>query len=125
MSLSKVRPLGNRILVKREEPKASKGGILLPESSKEKPKQGKVIAIGPGKMDEHGNLEKMQIKVGDKVIVGGHTGTIESISLRCLYLRHGSGALHSIPFSEVKDLINFSFGYLDKIMLFIFFFFIL
>lgn len=56
-------------------------------------------------------LVEGNMKVGDKVIVGGHTGTIESISLRCLYLRHGSGALHSIPFSEVKDLINFSFGY--------------
>lgn len=56
-------------------------------------------------------LVEGNMKVGDKVIVGGHTGTIESISLRSLYLRHGSGALHSIPFSEVKDLINFSLGY--------------
>lgn len=56
-------------------------------------------------------LVEGNMKVGDKVTVSGHTGTIESISLRCLYLRHGSGALHSIPFSEVKDLINFSVTY--------------
>ncbi len=80
MSLNKVRPLGNRILVKREEPKASKGGILLPESSKEKPKQGQVIAIGPGKVDEQGNLEKMQIKIGDKVIFGSYAGTEVKLS---------------------------------------------
>ena len=75
MSMTKVKPLGNRILVKRAEPKASKGGILLPDSSKEKPKQGEVIAVGPGKIDESGRLEKMQIKVGDKVIFGSYAGT--------------------------------------------------
>lgn len=80
MSTIKVRPLGNRILVKREEPKASKGGILLPDSSKEKPKQGEVIAVGPGKMDDHGHLEKMQIKVGDKVIFGSYAGTEVKVS---------------------------------------------
>ncbi|NBO23633.1 MAG: co-chaperone GroES [Chlamydiae bacterium] len=74
MTALKVKPLGNRILVKRAEAKASKGGILLPESSKEKPKQGEVVAIGPGKIDENGHLEKMQIKIGDKVIFGSYAG---------------------------------------------------
>jgi chaperonin GroES len=75
MSALKVKPLGNRILVKRAEPKASKGGILLPDASKEKPKQGEVLAVGPGKVDDHGKFEKMQIKVGDKVIFGSYAGT--------------------------------------------------
>ncbi len=75
MSLMKVKPLGNRILVKRAEPKSSKGGILLPESSKEKPKQGEVIAVGPGRLDDAGKLEKLQVKVGDKVLFGSYSGT--------------------------------------------------
>ena len=75
MPMVKVKPLGNRILVKRAEPKSTKGGILLPESSKEKPKQGQVIAVGPGKVDESGRLEKMQVKVGDKVIFVSYAGT--------------------------------------------------
>ena len=75
MSPNKVKPLGNRILIKRSEPKTTKGGILLPESSKEKPKQGLVIATGPGKYSENGILESCQIKVGDKVLFGSYAGT--------------------------------------------------
>ena len=75
MSLMKVKPLGNSILVKRAESKTSKGGILLPESSKEKPKQGEVIAVGPGKLDDFGNFEKMHVKVGDKVLFVSYAGT--------------------------------------------------
>ena len=70
----KIKPLGSRILVKRAEPQSSKGGILLPESSKEAPKQGQVIAIGPGSYDEEGRLKKMEVKVGDKVIFGSYAG---------------------------------------------------
>lgn len=75
MSSNKVKPLGNRILIKRSEPKTTKGGILIPESSKEKPKQGLVIATGPGKYNESGVLESCQIKVGDKVLFGSYAGT--------------------------------------------------
>ena len=72
---SKIKPLGNRILVKRSEAKTSRGGILLPESSKEKPKQGQVIAVGSGKVDELGHIEKMHVKVGDLVLFGSYSGT--------------------------------------------------
>ena len=54
MSTKKIKPLGNRIVVKRHEAKTSKGGILLPEAAQEKPRQGEVIAVGPGKMDDKG-----------------------------------------------------------------------
>lgn len=71
----KIKPLGNHILVKRSKAHASKGGILLPESAQEKPKEGEVIAIGPGKRDEEGHLEIPSLKVGDRVLFGAYAGT--------------------------------------------------
>ena len=56
-AMQHIRPLGNRVLVKRSEVKMSRGGILLPETAKEKPRQGEVVAVGPGKIDEKGNLK--------------------------------------------------------------------
>ena len=70
-----IQPLGNRVLVKRSEVKMSKGGILLPESAKEKPRQGEVIAVGPGKVDEKGNVQTMNINVGDVVLFSSYGGT--------------------------------------------------
>ncbi|NGX39142.1 MAG: 10 kDa chaperonin [Chlamydiae bacterium] len=70
-----IKPLGNRILVKRTKAEASKGGILLPESAQEKPKAGEVIAVGPGKHDEEGNLKALDIQVGDQVLFGSYAGT--------------------------------------------------
>ncbi len=75
MSVKNLRPLGNRALVKRTEPKEKKGAILLPDSAREKPKQGRVLAVGPGKHDEQGNLEPMQIKVGDEVLFSSYAGS--------------------------------------------------
>lgn len=75
MSVKNLKPLGNRALVKRTEPKEKKGAILLPDSAREKPRQGKVLAVGPGKMDEHGQLEPMQIKVGDEVLFSSYAGS--------------------------------------------------
>jgi chaperonin GroES len=72
---NKVKPLGNRVLVKRAEMKMSKGGILLPETAQEKPRQGEVVAIGPGKMDEKGNLKKVNLRVGDIVLFSSYAGT--------------------------------------------------
>ncbi|MBI5274774.1 MAG: co-chaperone GroES [Chlamydiales bacterium] len=74
-----VRPLGNRILVKREI-ETSKGGILLPESSQEKPKQGEVVAVGPGKVDDQGHHQKMLVKEGDTIVFSSYAGT--KISLK-------------------------------------------
>ncbi|MDJ0652006.1 MAG: co-chaperone GroES [Simkaniaceae bacterium] len=75
MSHKKFKPLGNRILVKRSEAQVSKGGILLPDSSQEKPKQGEVLAVGPGKMGKDGVVEPMELKTCDQVLFGGFAGT--------------------------------------------------
>lgn len=75
MSVKKIKPLGNRVLIKRSQAKTSKGGILLPETAKEKPKQGEVVAVGPGKMDEEGQLQEMHVRVGDQVLFTNYAGT--------------------------------------------------
>ena len=72
---SKIKPLGNRVLIKRSRATASRGGILLPDSAQEKPKQGVVSAVGPGKMDEHGKIQKMTLKAGDLVLFSSYSGT--------------------------------------------------
>jgi chaperonin GroES len=72
----KVRPLNDRVLIKRLEAKEMvRGGIIIPDSAKEKPMEGEVIAVGPGKMDETGKLMPMTVKAGDKVLVGKYAGT--------------------------------------------------
>lgn len=70
-----IKPLGNRVLVKRSENKLSKGGILLPETAQEKPRQGEVVAVGPGKVDEKGILKALELKVGDVVLFSSYAGT--------------------------------------------------
>ena len=72
----KVRPLADRILVKREEPSESvRGGIIIPDTAKEKPQEGKVIAAGPGRVDEHGKRVKLEVKKGDRILMGKYAGT--------------------------------------------------
>ncbi|MCK4351954.1 co-chaperone GroES [candidate division WOR-3 bacterium] len=72
----KIRPLGDRVLVKRIEPEeVKKGGIIIPDTVKEKPQQGKVIAVGPGKFDEAGKRRKLDVKEGDKILFGKYSGT--------------------------------------------------
>lgn len=75
MSEKKIKPLGNRIVVKRQEAKTTKGGILLPEAAQEKPKQGKVVAVGPGKIDDKGHSQPMNVKIGDEVLFSTYAGT--------------------------------------------------
>ena len=70
-----IKPLGNRVLIKRSKAPTTKGGILLPDSAQEKPKEGEVIAVGPGKIDENGIMETMQLKVGDRVLFSSYAGT--------------------------------------------------
>jgi chaperonin GroES len=70
-----IKPLGNRVLVKRSEITMSKGGILLPENAQEKPRQGEVVAIGPGKMDDKGNLKTVNLNIGDVVLFSSYAGT--------------------------------------------------
>jgi len=70
-----IKPLGNRVLIKRSKAPTTKGGVLLPDSAQEKPKEGEVIAVGPGKIDENGVKETMQLKVGDRVLFSAYAGT--------------------------------------------------
>ncbi len=71
----KIRPMGNRVVVAREEASATKGGILLPESAQKKPKEGKVVAVGPGKVEKDGKVHPMDVKVGDRVLFSNYGGT--------------------------------------------------
>ncbi len=72
----KIRPLRDRILVKRiEEEETSKGGIIIPDTAKEKPQEGKVVAVGKGKIRDDGGLQKLDLKKGDRVLFGKFAGT--------------------------------------------------
>ena len=72
----KVRPLNDRILVKRlEEEEMTKGGIIIPDSAKEKPAEGEIIAVGKGKINDNGDRIKLDVKVGDRVLFSKYGGT--------------------------------------------------
>jgi len=72
----KVRPLADRLLVKREEPSETvRGGIIIPDTAKEKPQEGKVVAVGPGKVDENGKRIALELKKGDRILIGKYAGT--------------------------------------------------
>ena len=72
----KIRPLGDRILVKRiKEEEKTKGGIIIPDTAKEKPQEGKVVAVGKGKMTEQGKLLVPDVKAGDKILFGKYSGS--------------------------------------------------
>jgi chaperonin GroES len=72
----KIRPLHDRVIVKRlEEERTSPGGIVIPDSAAEKPIQGKIVAVGKGKILENGNVRALDIKVGDKILFGKYSGT--------------------------------------------------
>ena len=73
---SKLTPIGDKILVKRLEAETkTKGGIVLPDSAKEKPQRGHVVALGPGKLLENGSRAAMSVAVGDEVIYGKYSGS--------------------------------------------------
>jgi len=72
----KIRPLQDRVIVKRlEEEGKTKGGIIIPDTAKEKPQEGKVIAVGKGKVTEDGKVIPLDVKVGDKILFGKYSGT--------------------------------------------------
>ena len=72
----KIRPLHDRVIVKRlEEERVSAGGIVIPDTAAEKPIQGKVVAVGKGKILEDGQVRPLDVKVGDKVLFGKYSGT--------------------------------------------------
>ena len=72
----KFRPLGDRVLVKRvEEEQKTKGGIIIPDTVKEKPQEGEVVAVGPGARDESGKVVALDVSVGDRILFGKWSGT--------------------------------------------------
>jgi len=72
----KIRPLHDRVIVKRmEEEEKTKGGIIIPDTAKEKPVEGKVIAVGSGKVLENGKKVPLQVKEGDRILFGKYSGT--------------------------------------------------
>ena len=75
-----IRPLHDRVLLKRiEEKEMVKGGIIIPDTAKEKPMEGEVIAVGPGKIQEDGKRSAMDVKAGDRVLFGKYAGTVIKI----------------------------------------------
>jgi chaperonin GroES len=72
----KIRPLQDRILVKRvQEEEKTKGGIIIPDSAKEKPVEGEVVAVGNGKVTEQGKVQPLAVKKGDRILFGKYSGT--------------------------------------------------
>lgn len=72
----KIRPLQDRVIVKRlEEEEKTKGGIIIPDSAKEKPQEGKVIAVGKGKVTDEGKVIPLDVKAGDRILFGKYSGT--------------------------------------------------
>ena len=71
----KMQPLGDRVVVRPLEPQAkTKGGIVLPDTAKEKPQEGEVVAVGKGKILDNGTLQALEVKVGDKILYGKYSG---------------------------------------------------
>jgi chaperonin GroES len=71
----KIKPLADRVLVEPLESEVKKGGIIIPDTAKEKPQEGKVIAVGTGKHDEHGKLIAFNVKAGDRILMPKYGGT--------------------------------------------------
>jgi chaperonin GroES len=79
-NMMKIRPLHDRVIVKRlEEERKSAGGIVIPDNAAEKPDQGEVIAVGPGKRNEEGKREALDVKIGDRILFGKYSGTTVKI----------------------------------------------
>src|SRR6266850_6463081 len=81
MAAVNVRPLGDRVLVQPiEEQEMKRGGIIIPDTAKEKPQEGEVMAVGPGRLTEDGKRIAMEVKKGDRVLIGKYSGTDVKIS---------------------------------------------
>ena len=100
----KIRPLHDRILVERiEEKEVKKGGIIIPDTAKEKPQEGKVVAVGKGKMTEQGKLLTPDVKAGDKILFGKWSGTEVTLSGEDLLIMKESDVLGVLePTAQAK-----------------------
>jgi chaperonin GroES len=85
----KLKPLGDRVLVKSaEEKEVKRGGIIIPDTAKEKPQEGIVVAVGPGKLDDKGQRIAMNIKAGDRVLYGKYSGSEVKLDDQELMIMH-------------------------------------
>lgn len=75
-----IRPLHDRVVLERQNETKSPGGIVIPDTAQEKPIEGKVVAVGPGKVSKEGNRQPLDVKVGDKVLFGKYSGTEVKVS---------------------------------------------
>jgi chaperonin GroES len=88
------RPLGDRVLVKRvKEEEKTKGGIIIPDTAKEKPQEGEIVAVGPGARDEQGKIQPLDVKVGDRILFGKWSGTEVQIAGEDLLIMKESDVL--------------------------------
>ena len=88
------RPLGDRVLVKRvEEEQKTKGGIIIPDTAKEKPQEGEVVAVGPGARDDSGKIQPLDVKAGDRILFGKWSGTEVKIDGQDLLIMKESDVL--------------------------------
>ena len=100
------RPLGDRVLVKRvEEESKTKGGIIIPDTAKEKPQEGEVVAVGPGVRDEDGKHVALELKAGDRILFGKWSGTEVKIDGEDLIIMKESDVLGVL--SEAPDVPAF------------------
>ena len=100
------RPLGDRVLVRRvEEEEKTKGGIIIPDTAKEKPQEGEVLAVGPGARDESGKLQPLDVSVGNRILFGKWSGTEVKLDGEDLLIMKESdimGVLTDVPASKKK-----------------------
>jgi chaperonin GroES len=97
------RPLGDRVLVKRvEEESKTRGGIIIPDTAKEKPQEGEVIAVGPGARDEAGKRIDMEVKAGDRILFGKWSGTEVRIDGEDLLIMKESDILGLVDRSDAS-----------------------
>src|SRR6201996_9034076 len=102
----KFRPLHDRVVVKRvEEEGKTKGGIIIPDTAKEKPMEGEIVAVGPGARDEKGNLVPLDVKKGDRILFGKWSGTeikIDGTDLLIMKESDIMGVLTDVPAAKKK-----------------------
>ena len=100
------RPLHDRVVVRRiEAEEKTKGGIIIPDTAKEKPQEGEVIAVGPGARDENGNIQPLDVRAGDRVLFGKWSGTEVKIDGQELLIMKESdimGVITDVPASKKK-----------------------
>ena len=76
MAVTNVKPLADRILIRRlEEEEVKRGGIIIPDTAKEKPQEGEVVAVGPGRTNDDGKHIPLEVKTGDRILIGKYSGT--------------------------------------------------